>query len=61
MKKTLRMVVMVKIVVVAVSILVDLIKDSLILVEISLSQGSFLEIMKQPKPYIRWVLKKNYQ
>ena len=33
----------------------DLIKDSLILLEISYSQGGVGQIMTQPKPYIRWV------
>ena len=34
----------------------DLIKDSLILLEIIVSQGGLGQIMKQPKPYIRWIL-----
>ena len=34
----------------------DLIKDSLIFIEIIFSQGGLGQIMIQPKPYIRWIL-----
>ena len=49
--------IVVKIALVAVSHLFDLIKDSLILVEISRSQGGINSIMNQNQPYIGWVSK----
>ena len=56
-KIALKKFVTVKIVLVGVLHLVDLIKDSLILFEISRSQGGITQIvMHQPTPYIRWVM-----
>ena len=52
----LKKIIVVKIALVAVSHLFDLIKDSLILVEISKSQGGLDSIMNEnQQPYIRWV------
>ena len=44
-----------KIILAPTSHLLDLAKDSLILVEVALSQGGFLLLMAQPKPYIKGV------
>ena len=57
LKIALKKFVIVKIILVGVLHLVDLIKDCLILFEISRSQGGIAQIvMYQPTPYIRWVM-----
>ena len=56
MKPLFRKIVVVKIVFITVAHLFDLIKDSLILKEISASQGGISELMKPQRPQIiRWV------
>ena len=44
-----------KIIVASTSHLLDLTKDALILVEVAFSQGGFVLLMAQPKPYIKGV------
>ena len=56
MKPLFKKIVVVKIVLIAIAHLFDLIKDSLILKEISISQGGIRELMKPQRPQIiRWV------
>ena len=56
MKPLFKKTVVVKIVFITIAHLFDLIKDSLILKEISISQGGISELMNPQKPQIiRWV------
>ena len=56
MKPLFKKTVVVKIVFITIAHLFDLIKDSLILKEISISQGGIRELMKPQRPQIiRWV------
>ena len=56
MKPLIKKIVLVKIVFITIAHLIDLIKDSLILKEISISQGGISELMKPQRPQIiRWV------
>ena len=54
-KVFLKKVIAVKITLAAVSHLLDLVKDIIILVEISHSQGRIVNLMSQTKPYIKSV------
>ena len=54
-QKRLEQIFALKIILAPTSHLLDLAKDSLILVEVALSQGGFLLLMAQPKPYIKGV------